>query len=254
MASSSSAAVSYSDDGARVAGFKVSVVDVANRTSLPMVVHEGQHIVVATQGREFKVLVAPPRGMRPDAHYSVHLRVDGTDVGYGKIFHGHPAASATATTFKGFLKGASTVAAFKFAEVQTKQTGDAVGESDSAALGALGKIEVIIHEVEKGETLEIAEVPTHVASPTAAPAGGHNLPEGCKFFRAPSLAAEEGERKSVASRWSKVKYTPLREAGRVTIRYETAKMLELREILPAADEDERRRRSVKRKIEPDGGN
>ncbi|KAI7837478.1 hypothetical protein COHA_008671 [Chlorella ohadii] len=185
----------------------------------------GTTYAVAAPGQEFEVQViqraTPYSYTSPPFAYLVDVHVDGQSVGYNKIFT-RPATS----TFQGFLKAGdaqgTAYQGFVFSKPQETEAKQAHNLDFQE-----GKIKAIITPAD----LMGAAANQRIVGPAATNESIAKLPEGKKFFMAPSLTTGKGGLK-MGSGFSQYCYRPIGPPVVVLeLRYETAATLMLRGVL-----------------------
>ncbi|KAF8073129.1 Bbs1 [Scenedesmus sp. PABB004] len=215
--------------------FEAEVVDLAGR-ALPVVrAGAGVLTVVAAPGTEFAVKVT----VRDSPHHThqVHLRLDGTDVGYSKLLYPH--AHYSTATFDGFLATAAaptgggdastTYRSFKFARLQPAADAALVDDPDDIRAGRIDLDCFTVVDVGVGMT-----DPGGVRAVQPGGAADKRLPEGKKFFMAPGLATEAGSAKAKQTHWDLRQWQTVCELAKLTLRYDSADNLQLRRVLNPA--------------------
>ena len=195
---------------------------------------DGKAYVLSEEGLEYEVAIelsAPFPATPPGHDYQCALKIDGEDVGYVKC---HLRAGQSAV-FEGFCAAATNHGAqyrrFKFAKLQQQGGGGGGGptvrDPEEIAAGRI-RIEVGLYR----ETGQYRSAPEPVTKRRAAAHG--KLPEGKKFFLAPSTQTAEGASTYNSSRWNLAVYQLVQDCASVELRYEAASMLMLRGVLNKA--------------------
>ena len=196
---------------------------------------DGKAYVLSEEGLEYEVAIelsAPFPAAPPGHDYQCALKIDGEDVGYVKC---HLRAGQSAV-FEGFCAAATNHGAqyrrFKFAKLQQQGGGGGGGgptvrDPEEIAAGRI-RVEVGLYR----ETGQYRSAPEPVTKRRAAAHG--KLPEGKKFFLAPSTQTAEGASTYNSSRWNLAVYQLVQDCASVELRYEAASMLMLRGVLNKA--------------------
>ncbi|PRW51073.1 pyrroline-5-carboxylate reductase [Chlorella sorokiniana] len=182
----------------------------------------GTTYAVAAPGQEFCVEIVqhPAPYSTGKATHMVGLHVDGISVGYSKICN-----APSSQVFQGFLKAGDVngcaFQGFVFSQPQETEAKQAHNLDFQE-----GKIKATIYPAEMTGELNM----DRHAGPAATNESVAKLPEGKKFFMAPSLTTGKGELK-LGTGFSQYRYRTGLPIATLELRYETAATLLLRGVL-----------------------
>ncbi|GBF89829.1 hypothetical protein Rsub_02533 [Raphidocelis subcapitata] len=216
-------------------GFRVVVRRCSDGSTLPVVATGGgKEYVMSEEGCEYEVAVVCDSTFPtapPGYCYGAELRIDDKEVGYSWC----QLAPHSVASFTGFCQSASDNAPtvyqrFKFAKAEASQ--DAGPEVTDPEQIKAGRITVSISW--KVATGTRTGPPNITRNDGSGGALGH-LPEGKKFFLAPSLKTGGGAQDRRNQNWSTILYQPISVVATYELRYETASTLMLRGHLNKAN-------------------
>ncbi|KAI8464321.1 MAG: hypothetical protein J3K34DRAFT_119898 [Monoraphidium minutum] len=200
-------------------------------SALPVLTTPGGKLYVISEADcEFEVVVTTgsrfPHPPRADMCYGADLKIDSESVGYWKT----SLKPNQTIVFEGFCThvsefGTSQYQRFKFARADPSE--DAGPEVTDPEQIKSGRIEVTIHSNVMTGT---RQGPPSIGAPGAGAAQGH-LPEGKKFFLAPSLKTGQGAADQRQVSWSTTTWSKVEVVASIELRYETASTLLLRKVL-----------------------
>lgn len=202
-------------------------------TLLPEVEHHGKTYLVSIPGAEFTISVIKDNEggaqLENDMHrrlskapiYKAKLLVDGKDVGYRKLL-----SSGETSAFDGFLtsadpQGHSVYKSFKFQSIS-----EGTGRGSKLVDPQVGTLRITVFNCEK--TTRRCQGPQGCKVPSAHVAP---MPEGKKWFMAPSLVTTGGQSHARKCGWSTFHFDSTAKAAEFTLHYETAMTLYLRKVL-----------------------
>eukprot|EP00775_Hariotina_reticulata_P003766 gene3766-4025_t len=161
----------------------------------------------------------------------IYLRVDGMDVGYGKIAH-RSHGNVLRNFFDGFLSKTgsgnqpTTFRAFKVGACKPAENAAVVDHPDEIKAG---RIDVDLSEV----VVAVGKMDVYCGNlpHITNEAVNKKLPEGKKWFLAPGLKAEAGSVQSRTESWSFTKYQEVLKLPSAQLRYDSHEALLLRKVL-----------------------